>query len=555
MKNKKSHTIYKLVAAVILLCGISLLSQFVAFFHIGADPKNILNLGKEVFQDHCPFVIWEDNEDLIGLSLDEFTEDKIEGDYLMAWSMLNRSIKENEFSTLEDYFCDSLRQRIMRQTAFNEDMRFEQVDLEHHLKPSFFSFDRKIISFEDSFVKVKKRAYKKESKTPIYAREETSHFKIIMMLEDGFWKIHEMQKVVPSFALSEIFSQSTSKNKFRIVGDELLLNNRPFHMQGINYYPQHSPWSLFWENFDKAEFERDLALMKKANFNTLRFFIPFEEFGGAHVKPNYLTKLGDLLSSLEDFDMYALITLFDFPTGFEWDQFTKADQHLRIILKKCQEYDAVLAYDLKNEPDLDIKLYGEAVEDWLSFLISRFRKYNSEALLTIGWSDENSVDLFADKLDFISFHYYNSDDDLRSTIQKLKSKFPDRLLVLEEFGFPSYKSKLWPIHKTQKRQKEYVANVLDITGHENVPCFLWTLYDFPKIPDQVFSSKPWLVNSQKHFGLYDQEGKAKPVLALFIKEKDEIKSKFEFPYFILTWLASLLLIAVVFKFGIHSYRS
>ncbi len=546
-KNYLTHLPYKIIFVLCLFISVMLLSKLIAYYKTGADPKNILNIQKEIFTSHTPFVLWEKNDKLRGINPDEYTIEKIEKDYLMAWNLLNLSIKSKEYSSLKDYFADSILVQIQNSSQFNTSFDFEQVEIEHHILPTYFPYDRKMIAFDDNGVKIIKRAFKKNTSDLVYQREDVSDFKVIMMLQDGFWKIVELHKKITLDNQGEIFS-STKENHFEVNKNGFLLNGKPFKVKGINYYPQDAPWSLFWRNVDKHTLDADFDLIKSSGFNTVRIFIPYEEFGGAHVKREMLDKLSFLLESLKSKELYALITLFDFPKGFDWQHYTKADQHLRKIVEHCKSFDSVIAYDLKNEPDLDIVQYGNKVNDWLAFLLERFRKYAPNELLTIGWSDAAYINQFNEELDFLCFHYYKEEEDFEAVLLKVKNENPNKLIVLEEFGFPTYKSKVFPIHNTSIDQKDYVAEILNVIEKESIPYFIWTLHDFKELPNGTFSSRPWVKNPQKHFGLYDQNGEAKPVLSLFVKEKKEYKKESQFPSYIFTWALVILLIFLMLNF-------
>ena len=546
--NIAYKTIFKAIFLTCFIGSVYLLSQVYSYFNSGADPKNILNLSKDVYSIHKPSVTWQEEDLVVGLKMDKYEKQKIEENYLLAWHMMNIGLKQRAFSQLEDFFSDSLIVKMKDHLNTSLLYEYEQLDLEHNIYPKFQAIDKQLLIFEDKCVKVKKRLTNIETGTVVYNDVEFNNYKIAMSLDDGRWQIQHMEKK-PCGICKDSSIVSPIKN-YAVDNKQFYANNLPLKLQGINYYPAKHPWSLFWKNFDVNTFREDILVMQKYKFNTIRIFIPYEEFGGGQPKIEYLDKLKLLLDELEVNGMTAMVTLFDYPKGFSWEYYTRTERHLQKILAHCKSHPAILAFDLKNEPDLDIELYGEEVLEWLSFIIERSRHYAPDKLFTIGWSNPESASLFSDQLDFVSFHYYRETNNFLSAVNALSFQCNGKLLVLSEFGYPSFESSLLPVSKTALDQQDYVAEMMDVVNENSIPYYFWTLHDFSNLPSEAFSILPWRKNQQKHFGIIDTAGINKPVAQVFEKREFEFNAQNNLvPRYVKNWLklitALILLIGMI----------
>ena len=69
----------------------------------------------------------------------------------------------------------------------------------------------------------------------IFETTEKSTYKIILLLEDGFWRIRHMVKVS---------TENYQKENAKVASSNL-------NIRGINYYPKDTPWDMFGGAFSK----------------------------------------------------------------------------------------------------------------------------------------------------------------------------------------------------------------------------------------------------------------------------------------------------------------
>jgi hypothetical protein len=138
--------------------------------------------------------------------------------------------------------------------------------------------------------------------------------------------------------------------------------------------------------------------------------------------------------------------------------------------------------------------------------------------VTIGWSNANSSTILKDKLDFVSFHYYEDLDGLDTTFKDLKTKITDKPIVITEFGLSSYIGFWNPFGNSEDNQADYHKTIQSVFAKNDIQFMSCTLYDFDEIPKEVVGRLPWRQNAQKHFGFIDEEGNNKPSFKYISKE-------------------------------------
>lgn len=125
----------------------------------------------------------------------------------------------------------------------------------------------------------------------------------------------------------------------------------PLH--GVNYYPQKTPWSLFWKHYDAKVVSSDLAKIKSMGFNTVRIFLPYPVFESKNrqIRERALRSTQNFLLQAEQYNLRCVLTLFDFYQ--DYGNTEAAIRHLQRIVPALKTSKALFAWDLKNELDRD----------------------------------------------------------------------------------------------------------------------------------------------------------------------------------------------------------
>ncbi|GLB48057.1 cellulase family glycosylhydrolase [Neptunitalea lumnitzerae] len=469
------------------------ISALFTYLNTGADRSKMLHTEIQKIDQYLPTMDWAPmaNE---GRPMDKQTLGELESNYLDAWYVKHVAYNTNLREGIEDFYTESSRENIFNFIDLNKQqgITLEETTLEHHPKLNFFSEDGQLIMLTDNNVKEYKRVY--QNKKLVEETIETATYKVLLLLEDGFWRVRHMVK-----------TDATPNHKYHNKQ-----HTKTGTIHGINYYPKNTPWDMFGENFEIDTIQQDFKLIHDAGLNTVRIFVPYEDFGKAKVKDEKLVKLKKVLDAAAKENIKVLITLFDFYGDYSVLDWTLNQRHAETIVKACKDHSALLGWDLKNEPDLDFKSRGKStVEAWLRTMLELVKTTDPNHPVTIGWAKPVSAPLLKDEVDFVSFHYYEDLNQFENTYTQLKKEIPNKQLVVGEFGMSSY-SGLWkPFGSSEEDQANYHKNIQSTFEKYNISYISWTLYDFENIPKEVVGSLPWRKNVQKKFGFIDKNGAKK----------------------------------------------
>ncbi len=488
---------YVLVIAVILF----LTSSLYTYFNTGADRSKMLHLEVKKIDQYLPKIAWAANGNE-GREMDLQTLKSIENDYLDAWYVKHIAYKTNLKNGIDDYYTESARKNIFNCINTNKQQKIsiESTTLKHNPDVLFFSEDGQLAVIEDNNVVEYKKVLQKDS--IVLKTTENASYKVVLLLEDGFWRIRHMVK--ESVTAFNNTTKSTTK--------------KPLNIKGINYYPQATPWDMFGDNFDIDIIKKDFSIIKKANLNTLRIFIQYEDFGKANVKKEKLFKLKQVLDAAQTSNLKVIVTLFDFYGNYDVLDWTLNYKHASTIVTTFKNHDAILAWDLKNEPNLDFISRGkDNVIAWLEHLIVLVKSIDTKHAVTVGWSNIESATILKDQLDFVSFHYYEDVANFEKSYEGLASKITDKPIVLGEFGLSSYRGFWKPFGNSKNKQASYHQKMQKVLSKKKIPFMSWTLYDFKTVPKEVVGKLPWRVKPQKAFGFIDANGNKKPAFQFISK--------------------------------------
>ena len=475
-----------------------------SFLNTGADKSTILHITAEIESAYRPKFNWT-LEGQEGRDLEKQTLKDIERDYKSAWYVRYNALASNNPYGLGDYYTDDAQKFLFNLLDGNrsQNVFFRGTSITHNPEFLFYSLDGKLVVFNDMNVETFEETYK--SGELVFSGIDVSSYQVTMLLEDGFWRIRQLVKIEGSH-------QAKSENS-------VFTKEQIQKIRGINYYTKEHPWEMFGKNFDQKQIEADFKLIKEMSFNSVRIFVPYEEFGGANVQEEYLEQLKSLLDIAQNHDIKVMITLFDFYGNYDVLDWTLTNRHAETVVNSVKDHPAIFSWGIKNEPDLDFESRGkDKVIAWLTNMTKQVRIWDSTHPITIGWSTPESASELMDEVDYVSFHYYGDADNFQESYLQLKSEVEDKALVLQEYGFSSY-SGIWNgFTNSENNQKKYLTEIQQVIEKENIPYYFWTLYDFEKVPSKVAGRLPWRKAKQKHFGIIDTQEKPKPSHDIFPKK-------------------------------------
>lgn len=506
INNKNSYR-FILISTFILLNSLLLygLSSIIVYMNSGADRATILHLDKEPINTYLPKVDWkiDSNE---GRSIEPQTLKTIEKHYLFSWFIKNNALHQNTTSGLAEYYTENSLNELSKTINYNKSKQItiDNTTLQHNLKLEFYSEDGQQIVITDKNVVEFQNIY--QNKNFIASVKDTSTYKAVLLLEDGYWRVRHIVK------MPKQPEKKTRKETgiFTIKKQQIYKSNIPFKIKGINYYPKDSPWDMYGIKYDSTVIDKDFKLIKNANLNTIRIFVPYEDFGKAEIKKDRLDKLKQTIKIAKQNNLFVIVTLFDFYSDYSIDSWTLTHRHAEKIVTACSDLDNILAWDIKNEPNLDFENRKKHnVIPWLENMIDYIKDIDSKHLVTVGYSNKESATILEDKVDFISFHYYEEPSSFLNSYNELAKK-TKKPIIVGEFGLSSNRN-LWNwFGNSKKSQAEYHKEMQGYFKKAGISFVSWTLYDFSTVPDQVSGNRFWAKSKQKNFGFIDNNGKEKP---------------------------------------------
>ena len=492
-----------LLINILILLGIN---KTLVFLNTGAERTSMLHLEKETIDTYSPKTIWEDSKNE-GREMEPSTLKEIEKDYLFSWLVKNKSFKDNSILGIEDYYTQNTRQNLYNTINYNLKNRItiESTTLEHNPKLEFYSADGQQIVFTDKNVVEFQKVYKQDKL--ITTLQDTATYKVMMLLEDGFWRVRHLQKMEKNILAVDTIKPTPV---FTVKGNILFKNGIAFTTKGINYYPKNSAWDTFGILFNADTIAKDFDIIRGAKLNSIRVFIQYDDFGKAKVRADKLAKLKKLLDLAEAKNLSVIVTLFDFYSDYTPENWTLTHRHAEGIVSAFKNHNAILAWDIKNEPNLDFENRDkDNVLNWLSHMVTVIRKNDPNHLITIGWSNSYEATHLAEKVDFVSYHFYNTISDFEKE-NSILEKAVKKPVLIQEFGIPSYNG-IWNLSGADEMDQAAYHKKMQALFKKNKLAFMsWTLYDFPHVPDQVAGKWPWQKKRQKRFGFIDIKGNKKP---------------------------------------------
>ncbi|MEI7771488.1 MAG: cellulase family glycosylhydrolase, partial [Chloroflexales bacterium] len=497
-------------------------ANLLAYFSRGAEPASALNIVPNVPPDLHVALAWVPDDADSGRAVDPLTRSQIESAYIRAWLQWNLSYQKGEPHGLATYFTGPALAAVGAavQRAQADGLRIEQADTVHRLQLHLSSADGSVVAFTDHAASVA-QVIRDSSGAVLSAGETRADYDVLLLLEDGLWRVRHWARRDVATGAGGPPQPPACPGCATVAGASVIVAGEPFRVAGVNYYPQATPWEKFWPQYDPAVIDRDMGRIKGLGLNTVRIFVPYDQFGGPHVAPAMIDRLGDLLDRARAQDLKVIVTLFDFHADYSLLHWPDADRQLEALLTRFATHPAILAWDLKNEPDLDDKRVGAQVMDaWLQHIAGQARSYDPNHLLTIGWSSSAAARRLAGAVDIVQFHYYAPAESFGAAYAVLRGAAPGRPLLLGEFGLPTWDG-YFPNGHTEAEQAAYYAALLSqLRGLDSAGHMAWTLYDFADVPASVAGRWPWQTGPQRQMGLIRADSSEKPAAALLAPGAD-----------------------------------
>jgi len=556
------------------------LGQLVMRTQSGADPATALNLIPAVPADLEERLLWlpDQPQSAQQREMELNTRELITGAYLRAWAQWGISLELGQPYGLTTYYSGPALAGVTRNVTETvaSGWRIRQSNLHHELALHYYSDDGSVVSFTDFNVQLVQQYLPRDktAHTNIDSNigntvlQSDHRYDVVMLLEDGNWRVYQWRRLgnaLPS--VDGLWQQATTVERAgerpgaaiaTIEQGRLVVNGKPFAVAGVNYYPQSSPWTAFWPTYDPQQTTIDLQRIRALGLNTVRIFLSYSDFGGTVVTAERRGQLADFLSRAARAELQVIVTLFDHHTDHHPATWAADARHLATLIPEFASHPALLAWDLKNEPD---RVYGYSseplVDAWLRYVARHVRWHDPNHLITIGWSTPEAATALSDIVDFVAYHYFDEPAAYPARVARLQQLVGSKPLLLEEFTFSTWNVPYFPGHSELEQQNYYAAM---LNGHEAIETLgylAWTLYDFDQVPLAEFRY-PWQRAAQANMGLFRRDGRAKLAAALVAPQATRNLTPLPNWYFLTKpfWITtiSLILLLLLLLFLLLGWR-
>ncbi|ABX04821.1 MAG TPA: hypothetical protein DEF47_21650 [Herpetosiphon sp.] len=481
--------------------GVGRVAWLVASFQQGADPASALKLPPMLPPEAAIATQWLPDDPDTGRVMEDFTRQQLTSDYGRAWLQWNLSLKIGRPYNLHTSFSGPALHYLTTSISTTENIKIDQIDTAHQLQLHFYAADGSIVALTDTQAEIYQMIYDADGEI-VSAQWLYARYEIVMLLQDGTWRIrhwvrHELPTPIePSY--------QPRPQLLQVNQQQLQLADQPFIARGVNYYPSKTPWLQFWPAYQPQQTTKDLALVQQLNLNSVRIFIPFEQFTEPYSTSLYLRSVTDFLDQADQANIKVIVTLFDFLGDYQLARWQATDSYLTTVVTALREHPAIMAWDVKNEPDRDYATASQVVvEAWLQHSIRQLRRLDPHHLITIGWSTPEAAERLYQDVDLVSFHYYGSTELLATHYQRLRQVVGEKPLLLTEIGMPTWNSPFFPHGHNQREQANYLTGLMQQAEAYN-GFLIWTLFDIPEVPKAVAGFWPWQRGPQTQLGLYNE---------------------------------------------------
>ncbi len=319
--------------------------------------------------------------------------------------------------------------------------------------------------------------------------------------------------VLPPYAPSNV------TDFVRIQDNHFVTGDAPYLARGVNYYPSRYPWRRFLTETDSETIRQELGLLRHTGFNTLRLFLWNDALfvcpkSGAVPVTDAFLRLDAIIQEAAVHGFRLIITLNDLPDLDQHPLYINPphiQEQTRFIVERYRDEAAILAWDLRNEGDIDYgthvafpaRFAREDVLAWLSQTADFVRSLDPNHLITAGWLNDSESTIPA--VDFVSFHHWGDADALRQRIVALYD-YTDKPILLEEFGYSTFTM-------TPEEQSARIRQVIETAESQDLAGWLiWTAFDFPLDATCIPPACPSADNAEHHFGLWYTDYTPKPAV-------------------------------------------
>lgn len=207
-------------------------------------------------------------------------------------------------------------------------------------------------------------------------------------------------------------------------------------VRGINYVPSTSHNDVAtWQDYNRSLVEQELQYAALIGFNSIRVFL--SSLPWLYNRSAFIDNLHHFINTLESYNLTSQLVVFDSCFGnvnanitwiesgeyknYTWipnpgpdivasgeEAWATYDGYIEDILSTVGTSNAVLLYDLHNEPNFAVNL----MVDFITYTANKFKELDKQGrLVTVGIAGSNQQSLVQNIVTALSFHNYNGGEN------------------------------------------------------------------------------------------------------------------------------------------------
>lgn len=313
-----------------------------------------------------------------------------------------------------------------------------------------------------------------------------------------------------------------------LVENQLILDDIPFVVHGVSYYPAEYPFWRFLQA-DSTTIETDLDTIAAAGLNTIRIFIWNEPLftcpgnGAVPLAPQF-ERLDQMIQAAASRGLHLIVTLHELPDIASpplYDNPPPIPAQTAYIVQRYKDEPAILAWDVRDAGDADYQggtiggvpreaeFERAAVLDWLFRASTAIRAIDEHHLITAGWYTDNVATAAA--VDFVSFQFWGEPGTLEDRITQLRQQ-TDKPLLLIGIGYESQTRNESQQSSALREGLQSAERGIEFAGL--IGWVVWTAFDF--VPGSACDVAACVENEEgqpdtRHFyGIWRQDRSRKP---------------------------------------------
>jgi tetratricopeptide (TPR) repeat protein len=322
------------------------------------------------------------------------------------------------------------------------------------------------------------------------------------------------ERVESALLALPVYTPAGKGDFVRLQDGKFVVGGLPFRVRGVNYYPVRAPWRRFLGETDLAVAAKELDLIAGARLNTLRIFLWYDAMfecpasGLVPIKGAF-ERLDGIIRLAAQHNMRLIITLHDLPDLTVRPLYTHPETSVAqtmFIVTRYKDEPAILAWDLRNEGDIDYTRYKQApsaVLSWLRETSAQVRSIDHNHLITAGWLSNPLVTDAA--VDFFSFHHWTDGNAIAGRVADIRA-VSQKPILLEEVGYNTWSGDV----DGQTAKLRSAIGAADRAGM--LGWVVWTAFDFPTDATCWPPACPSKDNGEHHFGLWRTDYRPKPAV-------------------------------------------